>query len=380
MSIRLTFAGLLILTAFPSRFALAQQSSSQTGASMSDRDQAGLRGPVKTVLEERTFSLPDGHTASNTTTTEYAGDGRRLEDRLGNSDGSDWVTKYIYSSDGRLSKVASGTAGSAPNSETTYSYDDKGRLTTLQSSDGSHARYEYEETGRKKLIETFEAQTPRPNTAYGTHWEGTDLGFADYLGGTLTTFYNEQGVATGAEFHDLDGSLVGHILRKFDSEGRVISEEQISDGPAPFPLPDQMRSQLNAEQLKAVRMLVGTMQNRVYSYTYDGHGRVIERHRNDAVFGDEVTVTTYNDYGDKISERTTMIMNSEVGRQFSLTEAGAFIPFGDPKAQSPTTYETQYTYQYDAHGNWTEQTTAGRSHPDEPLASGSTIRRKLTYY
>jgi hypothetical protein len=43
-------------------------------------------------------------------------------------------------------------------------------------------------------------------------------------------------------------------------------------------------------------------------------------------------------------------------------------------------YETQYTYQYDAYGNWTELTTGGRSDIDGPFAGGFARRRKLTYY
>jgi len=75
---------------------------------MSDRDKAGLRGPVKTVLEEQTFSGADGQQSFTTTTTQYAPDGRILEDRTGNPNGPGWVTSYAYYSDGRLLKTAFG--------------------------------------------------------------------------------------------------------------------------------------------------------------------------------------------------------------------------------------------------------------------------------
>jgi len=189
-------------------------------------------------------------------------------------------------------------------------------------------------------------------------------------------------VATGAEFHDLDGKLVGHIVRKFDLEGRVISEEQIADAPARVPLPEELRSKLNPEQLKTIGAFMGgAMQNRANFYTYDEKGRVTERHRRGGPFDDEVTITKYNDYGDRVSELTTTTMNSEVGRTFSLTEAGAMIPAGESKPpEPPSVYEMQYTYQYDGYGNWTEQTMAGRSHPYEAFGSGTTYRRKLSYY
>ena len=70
-------------------------------------------------------------------------------------------------------------------------------------------------------------------------------------------------------------------------------------------------------------------------------------------------ITKYNDHGDNASERTTTVMNPEAGRQYTVSEAGTMIPVGQPQAPSPpAVYETQYTYQYDAYGNWTELTTA----------------------
>ncbi|MGA8189390.1 MAG: hypothetical protein WB776_15810, partial [Candidatus Sulfotelmatobacter sp.] len=94
-----------------------------------------------------------------------------------------------------------------------------------------------------------------------------------------------------------------------------------------------------------------------------------------------MTATKYHDHGDKASERTTTVMNPEAGRQYTVSEAGTMIPVGQPHPPQPSAvYETQYTYQYDAYGNWTELTTAGRSDPGAPFAPGSVRRRKLTYY
>jgi len=84
MQARLSFRQHSVIDSFVCVASLAQQSS-QTGAFMSDRDKAGLRGPVKTVLEEQTFSGADGQQSFTTTTTQYAPDGRILEDRTGNA-------------------------------------------------------------------------------------------------------------------------------------------------------------------------------------------------------------------------------------------------------------------------------------------------------
>jgi YD repeat-containing protein len=378
MSARLYFASILVLVASPAWLARAQQSF-QTGASMSDRDKAGLRGPVKTKVNEQTFSGADGQNFLTSTTTEYAPDGRILELRVGNSDGSIWVTSYTHYADGRLLKTVSGKAGSAADSQTTYLYDDARRLVGVESGDNDKATYQYDEKGRKSIIENYGSRSLPPNTAYAPHWEGTDLGFAPSPGGTLTTSYNEQGVATGAELRDAEGTLLGHIVRKFDAQGRIIAEEQAADAPQ-VNLPEEFRSKLNPEQMKSVGTMIAGMQNSVISYSYDAQSRVTERHRSGGVFGQQVTITTYNDHGDKASESETMVMRSDTG-PWNLTEAGAFIPSGKPNPpQPPFGSETQYTYQYDQYGNWTEQTTVSRSQPDEVFRPGTVIRRKLTYY
>lgn len=378
MGVRLHLASVLVLVALPAWLARAQQLS-QTGASMTDRDKAGLRGPVKTVLNEQTFSGADGQQFLMSTTTEYAPDGRILEQRIGNSDGSIWVTSYTYYADGRLLKTVSGKAGSAADSQTTYLYDDARRLVGVESGDNVKMSYRYDEKGLKSVIESYDAKPLPPNTAYAPHWEGTELGFAPYPGGTLTTSYNEQGVATGAELRNPEGTLVGHIVRKFDAEGHVIAEEQAADAPQ-VNLPEEITSKLNPEQMQSVGTMIAGMQNSVISYAHDAHGRVTERHRNGGVFGEQVTLTTYNDHGNKASERETTVMSPDTG-PWNLTEAGAFVPAGKPNPpQPPLSSETQYAYQYDQYGNWTEQTIVSRSQPDEAFRPGTVSRRKLTYY
>jgi YD repeat-containing protein len=378
MSVRLYLASVLVLVTSPAWLARAQQSS-QTGAVMTDRDRAGLRGPVKTLLNEQSFSGADGQQFLMSTTTEYAPDGRILEQRFANSDGSTWVTSYAYYADGRLRKTVSGKVGSAADSQTTYLYDDARRLVGVESGDNVKMSYQYDEKGQKSVIESYDAKPLPPNTAYAPHWEGTELGFAPYPGGTLTTSYNEQGVATGAELRNPEGALVGHIVRKFDAEGHVIAEEQAADAPQ-VNLPEEITSKLNPEQIKSVGTMVAGMQNSVISYSYDAQGRVTERHRTGGVFGEQVTVTTYNDRGDKASERQTMVMGSDSG-PWNLTEAGAFVPAGKPNPpQPPIKSETQYAYQYDQYGNWTEQSIVSRSQPDEAFRPGTVSRRKLTYY
>jgi len=374
MPVLLSCASLLI---FVASISFAQQSS-HTSSSMSDREKAGLRGPVKEEIDSQKMPLPSGEKVF-TTTTKYTVDGRILEKRATKPDGSEWVTSYSYYPDGRLLKIVTGNAGSTNRSETTYLYDEQGRLVAIKSGDQIQTRYQYDDTGRKSATETCDSKPLPPNTAYAPHWEGTELGFVPSPGGKITTMYNENGIATGAQFYDAMGNLVGHIVRKFDPEGRVIEEEQAADAPQEN-LPEELRSKLNAEQMKSVGTLMAGAQNTAISYSYDAQDRVTGRHRSGGFFGQQVTVTTYNDHGDKASERETTVMSPDTG-PWRLTDAGAFIPEGKQNpAQPPMTSETQYTYQYDQNGNWIEQTILGRSQPDEPFQPGTVIRRKLTYY
>ncbi len=73
-------------------------------APVSDREKAGLRGPVRKCIEES--NLPDGSKYS--TASEYSPDGSLLTTRMGNPDGSEWITSRTYHAEGRLAKVVSG--------------------------------------------------------------------------------------------------------------------------------------------------------------------------------------------------------------------------------------------------------------------------------
>src|SRR5947208_1743316 len=79
-------------------------------------------------------------------------------------------------------------------------------------------------------------------------------------------------------------------------------------------------------RFKAVGAFAASVENRANSYSYDAQGRVTERHRSGGPFGDEVTITNYNDHGDKASERTTTVMNPEAGRQYEVPPFAVPIP------------------------------------------------------
>jgi len=248
---------------------------------------------VKTVLEAETSSYANGPQAV-TRTMAYAPDGRILEERFRNTDGSEVVRSYHYYPDGRLIGIVSRNAATAESSVTTYPYDDARRLIEVKSCDDKESR-----------------------------------------------------------------------------QFRFLRE---------------VWSKLNLEEITPIGA-----RDMACSCTYDEQGRVKVR-RLSLRFVEQVTITTYNDYGDKASERTTAVMNIPApprefeimsdGIMFDTTIVGTSIPLetAHPSERSLEILEVRYTYHYDQYGNWTEQTSAGRSQPDEAFRPGAVIRRKLTYY
>ncbi len=157
----------------PLTTALVRSSEGST-AIMYEREQRGLRGPVKSCIETRTFpggtdgegkKYPEFHSEY---ATEYDLDGRILATRSRNSDGSQWVTSYTYDAAGRLLKIGSGVEGQAGN-EITYSYDQRGRLQNINDSarPENPVTFRYDEFGRKSTIETSRPADYRPSMASG---------------------------------------------------------------------------------------------------------------------------------------------------------------------------------------------------------------------
>lgn len=118
----LTIGGVAASAAGAREFPLAnsqstetQSPSSATGSiHISDREKAGLRGPVRTCREETIY--PSGEFL---TTTEYSLDGKLLTTRTVQSDGSEWVTSQTYGPEGRLAKTVSGKLGEPGTSRST---------------------------------------------------------------------------------------------------------------------------------------------------------------------------------------------------------------------------------------------------------------------
>ena len=106
----------------------------------SDREQYGLRGPVKSCVEETTYpayTAPDGRQNAEQTQwheTDYDPEGRIMVRRIRNN-GYVLAEHSTYDASGKLLKFATGGEGEAPY-VINYIYDGQGRLTSMTDNSG----------------------------------------------------------------------------------------------------------------------------------------------------------------------------------------------------------------------------------------------------
>jgi hypothetical protein len=351
---------------------------------MSEREQNGLRGLVKTCVEERSyppFTTGDGThipERKDSNSTEYDLTGRIIETRGLQSNGKDWVTHYTYDASGKLLKRAWGNDGE-PAQESIYTYDGQGRLLNIRGTGNTDSSsFHYDEHGRKTKVQVSRPEDYRPNVATaGSPFESADRPPNLAGGGTATTIYDENDRPTEVQVRNADGELVTRTLRTYDSQGRVSDEKQVMESMAAMIPAEQLQKMLeksgvSREQFKQqlqqqlTKFMGGHDAATAMSYTYDSQGRVKETH-NRFFNEDHHTEITYNDHGDKSAEiaRTTKIGGDEAEQN---------------APGLPSFSETVYSYRYDTHGNWTEQTVSWRSTPDGALQESTVTRRTLTYY
>jgi hypothetical protein len=378
---------ILVISIFAVPLTTAQITpSEESSATMSEREQRGLRGPVKSCTEESTYpgmTDADGKTypeVHSEYTTEYDTGGRILATRRSQSVGSEWVTRYSYDPSGRLLKTRSGIERQA-GTETNYSYDQQGRLQNI--SDGNRpdcpVTFRYDDHGRKSKIEVSRPTDYQPRTAVaGSPFEVADRAPNLPGGGSATTIYDEHDRATEVQVRDASGELVNRAVRIYDAQGHVLEERQILDNPETM-FPAEIRAQmlkqsgLSPDQLQqALRsqftnLMVGQSGPYSVSFGYDSHGRVHRANRR--IFNEEQEIeTTYNEHGDTASE---------------ITRSTRLVAQTDPTtpAAGPPSYsEVRYSHKYDHRENWVEQSLSYRSSPDASFQSSTGIKRTLTYY
>ena len=376
--LRMKLCSSILLLSLATPLCLARNPVGKTSPA-SDREQYGLRGPVKTCVEETTYG---GGIASDGTPNpeltrwsqkEYDVNGHLVANRDRNPDGSMWMVRNTYDASGKLIKTTSGKDGEPP-TVSTYVYDDQQRLTSIISSGARNnpVTFRYDERGRKTKVQVSRAEDYRANVATCcSPLEAADMPPNLPGGGTAVTTYDENDRPTEVQVRNAQGEVVNRAVRIYDQQGNIEEEKQILDDPLTI-IPAEARASISAtsatsaEELRAqlVKLLAGHEGATSTSYIYDAQGRIKETRQRFFNHEERIEIT-YNEQGDKAVEVTQAPQTGSEQEQNAL-----------PAENS----EARYSYQYDEHGNWTEQITSYSSNPGRTFETSSTIRRTLTYF
>jgi YD repeat-containing protein len=363
---------------------VAKQLPLPVNSHISDREQTGLRGPVRTVSEGKTR-------------TEYDAAGRLISNRWLASPDSESIETRTYDDSGRL-LTDTVRDGNGVITERVYFYDDNGRLLRIVERNGNRTSFRYDEQGHKLEVRGVAHKSDDVERAAVA--VGIDLMFADVEGNSefgldrtrdasrIKTIYDEHDRPIETQAFDADGRLLSRTTRTYDEQHRITDVRVIIDDPTSLfsaKQRDEMVAQSNVplDELEAqLKKAFGTMMGqRGKSYTYDSQGRRTKIILYQGALGQVSRTYSYNDHGDVVEERTIFTQDSRipVGVPFQVDETGNLVPEKPPSEwpPQPKLWEpsvVHYTYQYDHFSNWTEQTVI-RSE-----GSGYTRHRELTYY
>jgi hypothetical protein len=332
-------------------------SSERQDLHATDRENAGLRGPVSVNIEEGLFYPGD---SKHVTTTKYSPDGKLLTPRTD--------------------------------------------FTSVPEPAG-HVEVRYDEQGIKTTIQTFDSKTPvELSHFYGERfspWDSAAQGGGVPEGGNVTTLYDQNNQAAELQIRGADGTIILRFVRTYNANGRVTEEKMIWENPAAYildNLPEIDRDKKSPEELKHTVAIGSFVLTRTKAqmgafYTFDEQNRLVKTvERNEIV--EKTTTITYNDHGDKVETRAIFadIGAIEGSGHLKYDETGNVISFeqdarsaaysGPPRFNG---YTVRYVYQYDSFGNWIQRTSTV-SHEagamiystldDPPLA----WHRTLSYY
>jgi len=385
-----------------------------------DRERSGLHGSVHTCIEETLLhATPSTPERKSNASTDYDESGREIRNRQWGADGSESEILHEYDASGRLTRFRWQSA--AGHNEQIYTYDNAGNLThetfstslrelarnkSLEYSYDSSGKllgivntltpeecsqYSYDGQGRMSIIQTFDPEylgSLRRIASAGSPLWAARRGHGVPEGGTVTTLHDEQQRPTEVQVRDAGGELVSRSTCVYDANGNVLEEKSVVER-VDLLFPPEIFAQLAEqgisreqfrEQIKQTTgaLLRGQEGESVFyhaRYTYDANGRLAETHRRLGPLHERIEIVRYNQQGDKAEELST----TRGAPDAELDEAGRPVPATQP-VPPPEYFESRYSYQYDAHQNWIEQTVASRSNPSDSFQPSTTRRRELTYY
>lgn len=339
---------------------------------MNDREKVGLRGPVRSCMNE----YGQGDLYTHSIETIYDAAGNLLVTRSIHPESQDWVSTRTYDATGRLTKISSGKSGEPP-AETLYTYDESGRVSEVQAAANEEI---FKQGGAVKAMDLS--------------WDEPKEEIPPPTSGKVRVLYDDRGHPTELQLFDTQGHLVCRLVRTYDANGRIIEEGQILENPGQLfakAMPTEQAAKFNDEQLHALNeALKGLLRGRKGTgvfYSYDAQGHLAAVCQRNFAF-ETTTAISYNEHGDKSEARVSLGPNNVIppGR-CSIDENGTIIPSEQvpsstslplPFGANGVVYLYTYGYEgYDNCANWTQQRKVMRMGPET-----TTIvhRRILTYF
>ena len=329
---------------------------------MTDREKAGLLGPVRTVRHHR--GMP-----ATVTVEWFNPQGARVMTENEYGDGAVSQTEYVYDGLGRLRE----TRSDDDDHSRTYEYDTRGRLVRVWL-EGDEAKklgeeIRYQADGRKSRIEHL--TLPDEGRSHGYRIEGTDQFVLAQGATTVTTNYDTAGHPVEVLAHNAEKTLLLKTVLRCDPAGRVIEMvNQVGDTsaftgvPEKDGLPAEMRSVF--EQVFAPGSVMGRT-----SFAYDESGRCVEQISSDP-FIEASNKSTYDEHGNRLTE-----VRYEERHDIEIDDSGHIVGADE---RNRSVFETRFEYEYDERGNWTKCTTYVRGDPAKDFTNSGVEHRTITYY
>jgi hypothetical protein len=301
---------------------------------VTDLEQAELRGHVRTCHTQRDNVHPDRNWVVLTHYL-FSPQGRLLEQRHQNPDGSNWSIICRYDDEGRI------RGKEQSNQRFSYLYDSLGRLerVMLRSDEEGERVFEsmqYADDGTKVRTSY---QTPVDDAQRKTRSVAvSSVLHVSLEAAVIMTVLDATDQPIRRVFYDADDRVIRRVALRYDQRGLLREEGEVVAGAI-------------REDLRNV-------------YRYDALGRRIEtiQRWGDGLGGSRLTFT-YNQYGDLARK----IIEQDAGLQWEDREPGSQC------------WTERFRYQYDDHGNWIERTMETVVESAEPRMS-VIERRELTYY
>jgi YD repeat-containing protein len=217
---------------------------------LSDREKAGLHGPVEECTVESTTSPgPNSRAWRMVTTTKYDPDGRMYQSGYVNNDGSKGMGTLTYDAQGHLLSAVGESKDGV--SATIYNYDAQGRLIGITGERDRSTTFEYDEQGRKTRIVKSDQDASSSGANHGgfgvsIEKENTDLLLFPPAGATVKTSFDENDQPIEAVVYAANGDVMSRVTRAYDAKGRVTESSAVIESFNNF-LPPKERARLAAD-------------------------------------------------------------------------------------------------------------------------------------